>query len=1050
MQELQRLEQIICKLRQLTSLNLLSGWYRQADLDASTEWQPVAIAQSSRGQDMLSFVQNETGIHLRQTWTVPHREPLSLQGATARLSSIWWADFAAVWVNGRKVLEGDLFDQKSRLLLGENLEVGQEFLLEIELNSPKHDRGALQKSEVLIEYPHKPCDPSKLADELAVIQAYLPILHTQSELERDLTEAIAQLETLLADEVSERSLTKLAKIRDSLLPIGKFLKQRKVYLLGNAHIDVAWLWAIAETKDVVKRTFASVLNLQKQYPELIFNQSTALSYAWMEREQPELFAQIQTAVQKRQWELTGGMWVEPDCNLPNGESLIRQILYGKNYFLEKFQTEIEIAWLPDTFGFNWQLPQILVKSGFSAFVTQKLMWNDTNKFPEQIFWWQGLDGSKIFTYFSNEIGLGIEPVAIAKFLSGQEQKHSIQDGLWLYGVGDHGGGPTADMLDLGREWSKSDLFFTVESGTAENFILSLKASIEASNANIPTWNDELYLEFHRGTYTTKADQKRQHRQTEILLGNAEKLCAIAAIVKAANYPKAQLDLAWQGLLLNQFHDILPGTSIPEVFEDADRTWAEVRDICNGLIAEAISCRMRTAASPPLSEPETTYQVWNLLNWSRSELVEIPVEIPKEFSSDRNPIENSYFIEPNNPSELIPTQQTEHGILFRATDIPSMGTYGFRLLQIQTPASVSVPSLNISEDSTAIYLENQYLKVTVDTESGEISQIFDKRYQHSLLRQPCELQFFSDRGQYWDAWNIDPEYESKQLSGLRVEGISIHERGEIRVTLRIVRRFGNSQFQQDIQLNAYDAYLTVKNWVDWQEEHTLVKVAFPVSWRSPFATYEIPMGAIERSTLGETAAAKAKFEVSAQFWADMSSEGIGLSVLNDCKYGYDAKPDQLRLTLLRSPNFPSPQSDRGQHEFIYRLVPHQGNWREAGIVQQGYGLNHPCLLTSALSQENFSFLRTSAANVILSAMKQSEDRSGWILRFYESYGQAVSTDIFLIPNLQITSIQECDLMENSICEVEKSGGGTHPEGNRFTANFQPYEIKTFKLLIARLI
>ncbi|CAN1209618.1 glycoside hydrolase family 38 C-terminal domain-containing protein [Tumidithrix helvetica PCC 7403] len=1030
MQELQRLEQIICTLRQLTSLNLLSGWYRQADLDASTKWQPVAIAQSSRGQDMLSFAQNETGIHLRQTWTVPHREPLSLQGATARLSSIWWADFAAIWVNGRRVLEGDLFDRECRLLLGENLEVGQEFLLEIELNSPKHDRGALQKSEVLIEYPHKPCDPGKLADELAVIQAYLPILHTQSELERDLSEAIAQLETLLADDVSERSLTELAKIRDSLLPIGKFLKQRRVYLLGNAHIDVAWLWAIAETKDVVKRTFASVLNLQKQYPELIFNQSTALSYAWMEREQPELFAQIQTAVQKRQWELTGGMWVEPDCNLPNGESLIRQILYGKNYFLEKFQTEIEIAWLPDTFGFNWQLPQILVKSGFTAFVTQKLMWNDTNKFPEQIFWWQGLDGSKIFTYFSNEIGLGIEPVAIAKFLSGQEQKHGIQDGLWLYGVGDHGGGPTADMLDLGREWAKSDIFFTVESGTAENFILSLKASIEESNANIPTWNDELYLEFHRGTYTTKADQKQQHRQTEILLGNAEKLCAIAAIVKAVNYPKAKLDLAWQGLLINQFHDILPGTSIPKVFEDADRTWSEVRDVCNELIAEAI-------ASPPLSNREPANQVWNLLNWSRSELV----EIPKEFHSDQNLIEDSYDIQQSNQSELIPTQQTENGILFRATDIPSMGTCGFQLVQTQTPQSVSVPPLSISEDSTAIYLENQYLKVTIDAQSGEISQIFDKRYQHSLLRQPCELQFFSDRGQYWDAWNIDPEYESKQLSGLRVEGISIHERGAIRVTLMVVRRFENSQFQQDIQLNAYDDHLTVKNWVDWQEEHTLVKVAFPVSWRSPFATYEIPMGAIERSTLGETAEAKAKFEVSAQFWADISSDGIGLSVLNDCKYGYDAKPDQLRLTLLRSPNFPSPQSDRGQHEFTYRLVPHQGSWREAGIVQQGYTLNHPCLLNLALSQENFSFLRTSAPNIILSAMKQSEDRSGWILRFYESLGQPVSTDISLPPNLCMISILECDLMENPICEVQCSD-------RQFSTNFLPYEIKTFKLLLCK--
>jgi alpha-mannosidase len=1020
----QELEESIRKLRQVSSLNLLSGWYRD-----SIESQLVEIALSSRGQDILSFAQQEMGIHLRQTWKVPNTE-LSLQGATARLSLVWWADVAEVWVNGCKVQEGDLFDQKCRVLLGENLEVGQEFLLEIKINSPKHDRGAIQKSEILIEYPHKPCDPSKFADELAVISAYLPILEAQAEFKDCLPEAIAQLKILLTDRITDRILIELAKIRASLLPIGKFLKQRKVYLLGNAHIDVAWLWAIAETKDVVKRTFASALNLQKDYPELIFNQSTALSYAWMEQEQPDLFAQIQTAVQNQQWELTGGMWVEPDGNLPNGESLIRQILYGKNYFLEKFQKEIKIAWLPDTFGFNWQLPQILVKSGFEAFVTQKLMWNDTNKFPHQIFWWEGLDGSKIFTYFSNELGLGIEPEAIAKFLSNQEKKHGISDTLWLYGVGDHGGGPTADMLNLGREWSDSDIFFRMESSTAEDFILSLKASLSLeSSANIPTWQDELYLEFHRGTYTTKADQKRQHRQTEILLGNTEKLCAIASITQGANYPKAELDRAWQGLLLNQFHDILPGTSIPEVFVDADRTWAEVRAICNNLMTEALTALGGGASSNPKAS------IWNLLNWARSQVIEVPKEFIGEFPDTQDALTHLYCKQ-NHQAELAPVQQTASGFLFRAKYIPSVGTCEFCIVLSEAQPE-DVPGLKIWKDNSAFYLENQYLKVTVNNASGEVAQILDKRSQQELLRQPCELQFFSDRGQYWDAWNIDPEYESKQLSGLSVEAIAIHEQGAIRVTLRVVRRFGNSTFQQDIQLNAYDSHLTVKNSVDWQEEHTLVKVAFPVNWRSPFATYEIPMGAIERSTLGETAEARAKFEVSAQFWADMSSEGIGLSVLNDCKYGYDAKPDQLRLTLLRSPNFPSPQSDRGQHEFTYRLVAHQGNWHEAKIVQHGYELNHPLNFSHGTWHGSHSFLRTSASNVILSAIKQSEDGLGWILRFYESCGQAVTTDVYLVLNSPVQiSISECDLMENLICEVEVLG-------DRFSANFQPYEIKTFK-------
>ncbi|MEO0854914.1 MAG: alpha-mannosidase, partial [Cyanobacteria bacterium J06648_11] len=330
----------------------------------------------------------------------------------------------------------------------------------------------------------------------------------------------------------------LAELRQALLPLGEQLKQRTVHLLGNAHLDVAWLWPIAETRDVAERTFASALTLQTQYPELVFNQTTALSYQWVEAGNPELFARIQDAVKNDRWEITSGTWVEPDLNLPCGEALVRQVLYGKTYFQDKFDVDVTVAWFPDSFGFNWQLPQILKKSGYTTFATQKLAWNDTNAFPHQWFWWQGLDGSKILAHCSSEIGQAIEPEAIASFMAKQENHHDLREGLWLYGVGDHGGGPTADMLDIGREWAQSDLFFTVNAATSERFFDIARKALDSEA--LPVWNDELFLELHRGVHTTKAEQKRQNREVEMLLRNTEILSAIACLTDIVPYPSQTL------------------------------------------------------------------------------------------------------------------------------------------------------------------------------------------------------------------------------------------------------------------------------------------------------------------------------------------------------------------------------------------------------------------------------------------------------------------------------------------------------------------------------
>jgi alpha-mannosidase len=996
------LPSLIKNLRQYGILNILPNWKGiPADLKFDLE-----ISQ----------------ISLSQTWYLPAKiQNLSLQGVTVRLALCWWADLAEVWLNGKKIATGDLFEQKCRLLLAKDVQVGEKFELEVKLWKPKHDCLGFSTSEILLEYPHTALDPGKFATELEVLLTCLPILEKEVDsLSQILEPFYLRLERFCQRDCSLEDLAELAEIRSLLFPLSTFLKQKKIHILGNSHIDIAWLWAIAETKEVMQRTFSSTLKLQKSYPELIFNQSSALAYKWMGEENPQLFERIKDAIANQKWEPIGGMWIEPDCNLPSGESLIRQILYGKTYFQKELDRDVKIAWLPDTFGFNWQLPQILVKSGFTVFITQKLTWNDTNKFPHSIFWWEGVDGSRIFTYFSNQLGMGIEPLAIAQHLVSQTKGSNISECLWLYGVGDHGGGVTADMLDLGREWNQTDLFFELIPSSATEFIEGLQKKIEIEKISLPIWQDELYLEFHRGTYTSKADQKLKNRQAEILLTNLEKLYAIASLHQTQIYPQAQLDRAWQLLLTNQFHDILTGTSIPEVFTDADLAWTEIENITKKLLDPY--------------QPEyyrNQFCLWNPLNWKRSELIEIDKSL-FDLSIDW---QNHNLAIVQDCHSILPLQQTADSIIFFTDPLASFGASYFEVSDRQQLPQIQLPYLKITENS----LENQYLKISIDPNTGEITQIFDRRSGREVLSDRLQLQFFEDKGQYWDAWNIDPNYQQHQLESATLKSIEIIESGDLRICLEITSQFRNSTIQQEIQLDSFHAYITVRNRIDWQESQILVKAAFPVSFEADFATYEIPMATMTRSTRGETSQAKAKFEVPAQYWADLSGEGIGLSVLNDCKYGYDAQPSCLRLTLLRSPEWTCADSDRGIHNFSYRLIPHAGNWRKAGIVQAGYEFNSPPLILADFPCLA-DFLTISNSSIIVSAFKRSHSHPNlWILRCYESMGENTSAKFDFL--LELFSLKLLDLIENEITSLVY-------DLSSFTVEFSAYEIKTFGLEFSR--
>ncbi|MEG4458599.1 alpha-mannosidase [Microcoleus sp. N9_A1] len=871
----------------------------------------------------------------------------------------------------------------------------------------------------------------------------------------------------------------------------------KIYLVGHAHLDLAWLWPVPETWEAAKRTFESVLKLQSEFPDLIFCHSTPALYAWMEEHRPDLFAAIKKQVAAGCWEVVGGMWVEPDLNLISAESMVRQVFYGQRYAKEKFGELMRVAWLPDTFGFGWQLPQILRDGGVDYFVTQKLRWNDTTEFPYGAFWWEGLDGTKIFSMMSSPIGESIEAVKMASYAFDWQVKTGLQDALWLPGVGDHGGGPTRDMLEVAKRWKMSPFFPKLEFAKAVDYLsliesqflpevaessqesdvaksdkqedlrareLSNLSAISGANPPIsplktlPVWKDELYLEFHRGCYTTRADQKRQNRRSEELLYQAELLSSLATICTGAVYPKSELESVWKQILFNQFHDILPGSAIAQVYADANLAFAEVDRTCREILLkslDAISAQI-SLPSPPAPDAQPIL-VFNTLNWSRSEVVAVPLPDSLDSAWQIYDLSRRRLV-----SQIVrgDRPQSQSTLLFWANNLPAVGYQVFWLcredaqtvaqtvdnasarLETEKKTELSKLTYGIAQKNTVsqethfaaaeMVLENEFIRATVDEQTGDLSSIWDKVNNREVLNAAGgnQLQAFQDSGQYWDAWNIDPNYEKHQLPAPILKDISWIAQGEIRQSLRVVRQIGQSEFCQDYIVEIGSPLLKIKTVADWQEKHVLVKAAFGLNVEADFASCEIPGGAINRTTKPQTPAETAKWEVPILRWTDISNDGFGVSLLNDCKYGCDLQPNQIRLTLLRGSTWPDEQADVGVSEFTYAVYPHSGNWQDAGTVRQGYELNLPLLVKVLPKLEENShktlpavgkFLDLSAENLVLMAFKQSEDDSNvWILRCYECHGEEAKLE--LKSDLGLAISQPVDLLEQPINLPQKSDDG----------------------------
>ena len=837
----------------------------------------------------------------------------------------------------------------------------------------------------------------------------------------------------------------LRRSLDLASPVKSYLKEFRINLVGNAHIDIAWLWRMAETMALTKNTYETVIANMGEYPELTYAQSQAVTYDWIEKKHPDLFRKIQEKVKSGRWEIVGGMWVEPDCNLIAGESWARQLLYGKTYFREKFGVDVRIGWNPDSFGYNWNMPQLYKLGGIDTFITQKLWWNDTTVFPHFFFNWQGVDGTTILTYLPPlSYASGLNLAEVANGVSKYEATTGLKESLILYGLGDHGGGPNREILDRVRGYGKLSLAPRFVHTTPGPFLQQKRRE----KLDLPLWRDELYLEYHQGTFTTQGAIKKNNRRTEAMLATTEKLCAIDWLL-GAPYPKEELDACWKNALTLQFHDILPGSSITPVYRDALETFARVQGELKRLEDRALGrLSGEILHADPLSLPLV---VFNPLSWARDDVVTLSYAVPAGFSL--RIVDDSGQEVPCQAGPADGSGRSE--ISFVARGVPPMG-YRMYGLTTAAPAPGARPA-----PAGAPILENEALRVEIDPASGNLKSIFNKRSNREFVapdEQANKLWVYEDRPEDWDAWNIGYTGRGWELN--QADKVELVASGPVKTVYRVDKSFlGFSKEREypseDFPSSFFSQYITlykgldrvdIRTEADWWEDHLSLKACFPVDVKADKAYYEIPFAAIGRTTRFETLWEKARYEVPALRWADLSDAKGGVALLNDSKYGHDIHGNVMKLSLLRSPTWPDPLADRGRHEFTYSIYPHAGSWSDAQVVRRGQELNQPLLarILEGLRPGNRplpaekSFFTVAGEGVILDALKLAEDGSGLVLRLYEANGKEAQANLRCFHAPQAAALT--DLLEKEIAPLALKDGG-------IALSFRPFEIKTVKVRFA---
>lgn len=1010
------------------------------------------------------FRAEKGAVWFRRTIEVPQRlNGYSLEGASISFSfdvASHGAVSQIIYVDGRRIAMGEDLERITLFANG----AGKQAVVAIKVPETADVKQVLG-ADLRIEYaPGRP-SPRDIGTEFAVAARLLPMLISDPKdlqaKEAVLEAAMGKVNISALDRSDQAAFdASLVSAHTALDPLRQTIQSASIDLIGESHIDLAWLWPWTETVDVVRRTYATSLQLMREYPTYIYSASSAVAAEWMQEKYPLIFNEMKQRTTESRWEPIGGMWVEPDLIMPDGESIVRQLLVGKRYFQKELGYDVRVGWNPDSFGYPSQLPQIYKKSGVDYFMTHKLAWNETNTLPLKLFWWEAPDGSRILTYFPHEYGKEIKPLDLIQNLV--DAKH-VAPGekatMQVYGVGDHGGGPTRNMLDEGLNWMQPDkiyprMAFTTAisffddaakhvTSPSESAVWNYK-TLAAGNAalpapangqiSVPVWKDELYLELHRGTYTSQAQHKKNMRDSEEWMLNAEKFAALAWL-DGQSYPADTLNDAWKKILFNQFHDIAAGSGTATVYKDAQRDYDLVHlttDKISAASLDELLVHVNTAGTPD----STSLAILNSLAWPRTDIVEADVQL-------KHPVTHGVSVLDSAGHQILvqtisSAQSTgQYHLLLLAEDVPALG---YKVLHV-VDAAPPVPS-DLQVHGTAI--ENAFLKVEVDPTTGCITHLIDKKTGYdSIAKGGCanELQAFADNPKLYDAWNIDPgTLDHAQLISA-TDSVQIAEQGTLRAVIRIKRHWQSSAFVQDVILYAGIAHVDLAYDVDWHETHVLLKAAFPLASSGPVATFEVPYGTIQRPTTRDNSIDEAKFEVPALRWADLGDDLHGVSLLNDSKYGYDALGNVLRLSLLRSPVYPDPDADRGRQRFTFSLYPHAGTWQQALTVRRGYEFNYKLAALQVEQHDGTlpqskSFVQVDDNQVVLTAMKKAEDGSALILRLYDWSGAASTARIALPGNPR--AVDEVNLME------APTGKSFKLEGNTVIVPVGPYEIKTISV------
>jgi len=793
--------------------------------------------------------------------------------------------------------------------------------------------------------------------------------------------------------------------------------------MGHAHIDVAWLWPLTETIRKCGRTFSNVLELMDRYPEFVFSQSQPHLYEFTRDHYPSLYKRIKEKAKKGQWDPAGCTWVEMDCNLTGGESLVRQILFGTRFFKQEFNFDCSCLWLPDVFGYSGAVPQVLKRSGIDYFLTQKISWSQFTVFPHHTFYWEGIDGTRVLSHFlpTNDYNAKLRGSEIITGAGRYKQKDRSPLQATLFGFGDGGGGPTKDMLERMRRYRNLEGVPKLQPMSHTKFFKRL----EAESVDLPTWVGELYLEYHRGTLTSQAANKRFNRQCELLLRETEMLATVN-LATGGKYPGKELNASWKTVLLNQFHDIIPGSSISKVYVDSKKDYTTVLENTGALKDQALSRLARQIDTRGDGLPVLAF---NPLSWNRQDTLAVKLPGARKGQS-------LVAVAPDGsktPAQL----GTDGKIRFQAT-VPSIGHCVFHL----QPGQVSKPNVQATNKT----LENEALRVKFNTD-GCITSIWDKQNRREVVSEgQCANEFilFEDKPVSYDAWDVDIFFNDKPLErNGELLSMDVVETGPVRSVLRIKRRISRSTISQDIILTAGSQRLDFETTVEWgDEKEVLLKVAFPVNVRSERARYDIQFGSVERPTHWNTPKDFAQFEVPGHKWVDLSENDYGVAMLNDCKYGHDVRDNVIRMTVLRAPKTPDPTADVNMtHKLTYSLLPHTGSFTN-GVIRQAYQLNVPVTAmtttanTGKLGSRN-SFFEITGENVIIETIKKAEDSDAVIVRLYEAHGSRGART--LSTSLPVKKVIETNLMEKEEARLAIKEG-------KIKLDFKPFQIRTLKLMV----